>query len=392
MKIDSAEKLDGRAWGRSTSGCAGRSCTASWSRGADLAGQARAELGVSRTPCARRSHAPARGPGRRRAEQTDLVAPFSVEDMEELYALRITVEALGVRLTVPLLSEEDLATLDGRLAQMAYFAEREDYERYSVPHPEFHAGLVGKSGARIVTLLGQLSDHCERYRRLHTTQAPHAWEKGAREHRAILDACIARDADTAAVRLAEHLSHTALDNLELLDAGTSRSPCSGRSTRSGRSAGLPLRRRRVSLVEQLTAAGMPAEPSFDAGRVRGAAGGGAGADGGGRDRDPAADQRPQPLLPDRLRDDHADLLRGRGDPARGRRGPAPARGGHPLRAAHRLGARVRVLRLGAAARRRRPAGPAAARPRRRDAGGSGSRPGRSRPTPTGRWTPTPTCA
>jgi GntR family transcriptional regulator, rspAB operon transcriptional repressor len=178
------------------------------------------EMGVSRTPL-REAIRMLQREGLLEGEPNKriVVAPFSVEDMEELYALRITVEALGVRLTVPLLSEEELATLDGRLAQMAYFAEREDYERYSVPHAEFHAGLTAKSGVRIVTLLAQLSDHCERYRRLHTTQAPHAWEQGAREHREILDAYIARDADTAAVRLAEHLAHTTLDNLALLEAG-----------------------------------------------------------------------------------------------------------------------------------------------------------------------------
>lgn len=220
MKIESSEKVDG----------GGVAAVHDQLREAILRGELEAgapisqvklarEMGVSRTPLREAIRLLQReGLVDGEPNKRIVVAPFSVEDMEELYALRITVEALGVRLTVPLLSEEELATLDGSLTQMAYFAEREDYERYSIPHREFHAGLVAKSGARIVTLLAQLSDHCERYRRLHTTQAPHAWEKGAREHREILDACIARDADTAAVRLAEHLSHTALDNLELLDA------------------------------------------------------------------------------------------------------------------------------------------------------------------------------
>lgn len=178
------------------------------------------QLGVSRTPL-REAIRMLQREGLVDGEHNKrmVVAPFSVEDMEELYALRVTVEALGVRLTVPQLSEEELATLDGKLTQMAYFAEREDYTRYAVPHAEFHQGIVSYSGARVVTLLGQLSDHCERYRRLHTTRAPRAWEQGAAEHRAILDACIARDADAAAVRLAEHLGHTTMDNLALLEAG-----------------------------------------------------------------------------------------------------------------------------------------------------------------------------
>lgn len=222
MKLESAEKVDG----------GGVAMVHERLREAILRGELEAgapisqvklarEMGVSRTPL-REAIRMLQREGLLEGEPNKriVVAPFSAEDMEELYALRITVEALGVRLTVPQLREEELATLDGRLAQMAFFAEREDYERYSVPHREFHAGLVAKSGVRIVTLLAQLSDHTERYRRLHTTRAPHAWEQGARDHRAILDAAIAGDADTAAVRLAEHLSHTALDNLALLEAGS----------------------------------------------------------------------------------------------------------------------------------------------------------------------------
>ena len=147
------------------------------------------------------------------------VASFSIEDMQELYALRVTVEALGIRLTVPQLSDDDLAELDEKLVQMALFTERQDYARYNPPHREFHAGLVARSGTRMTRLIAQLSDHCELYRRIHTTAAPHAWETAGGEHRAILDACVDRDADLAAVRLAEHLGHTVLGNLELLESG-----------------------------------------------------------------------------------------------------------------------------------------------------------------------------
>jgi DNA-binding GntR family transcriptional regulator len=221
MKIESADKLDGQGVGAVHERLRRAILHGELGPGEPLSQVKLAqELGVSRTPLREALRMLQReglvdGEPNKRIS----VAPFSIEDMEELYALRITVEALGVRLTVPLLSEEELASLDGRLAQMAYFAEREDYERFSVPHGEFHAGLVAKAGPRIVQLLSQLSDHCERYRRLHTTQAPHAWEQGAREHRAILDACIERDSDTAAVLLAEHLAHTVLGNLELLESG-----------------------------------------------------------------------------------------------------------------------------------------------------------------------------
>jgi DNA-binding GntR family transcriptional regulator len=178
------------------------------------------DLGVSRTPL-REAIRMLEREGLLEGEPNKRVrvASFSVEDMEQLYALRITVEALGIRLTVPQLSDDDLAELGEKLGEMAVFTKAEDYAAYSVPHREFHAGLVARSGRQLVQLLAQLSDHGELYRRLHTTAAPQAWTIAGVEHRAILDACIARDADLAAVRLAEHLAHTVLGNLELIDSG-----------------------------------------------------------------------------------------------------------------------------------------------------------------------------
>jgi DNA-binding GntR family transcriptional regulator len=176
------------------------------------------ELGVSRTPLREALRMLQReGLVESRPNKRVRVAGFSVRDMEELYTVRITLEALAIRLTIPLATEEDNAALEGDMTQMAYFTERHDYDRYLVPHRSFHAGLVAHAGTRLVQQLKELSDHCERYRHLHTTQARHAWEDAQQEHRAILDAFAARDADLSASRLAEHLAHTVLGNLPLLE-------------------------------------------------------------------------------------------------------------------------------------------------------------------------------
>jgi DNA-binding GntR family transcriptional regulator len=219
MRIDTAELIDGQ----------GVAAVHARLRDAILYGELRPgqaisqvqlarDLGVSRTPL-REAIRMLQREGLLEGEPNKRVrvASFSLEDMQELYALRITVEALAVRLTVPQLSDDDISQLDELLSEMSLHADAEDYERYSEPHRAFHAGLVAGAGSRIRQLLAELSDHGERYRRLHTTQAPRAWSTAAEEHRAILDACVQRDADLAAVRLAEHLAHTVLGNLELLD-------------------------------------------------------------------------------------------------------------------------------------------------------------------------------
>lgn len=144
------------------------------------------------------------------------VTGLSVADLDELYALRITMEAFAIRLSVPHLTAPDLERLDMLLAEMQTASEEEEYERFEVPHARFHQGLVAYAGERCTQMVAQLSDHAERYRRAYTTQAPRAWSKGIEEHRAILAACKAGDGAVAAERLARHYSSVVLGMLAMI--------------------------------------------------------------------------------------------------------------------------------------------------------------------------------
>ncbi len=126
------------------------------------------------------------------------------------------VRVADFRLTVPLLQTDELRRLEGFLTQMAGLPTPEEYERWEVPHRAFHLSLVAHAGTRIVTMVAQLSDHAERYRRFYSTEAPRAFERGMREHGAIVDACLARDPGLAAERLARHYSSVALGTLAVL--------------------------------------------------------------------------------------------------------------------------------------------------------------------------------
>jgi DNA-binding GntR family transcriptional regulator len=147
------------------------------------------------------------------------VTGYSLADMEQLYVVRLPLESMAIRVSIPQLRTQDLAALEGCMAQMATFAQAEDYEQWEVPHREFHRRLVSKGGARVTRLLSEFSDHAERYRRFYTTQGPRAWSTGIDEHRGILDACRAGDPDEGARRLANHLTHTALAVIEMIEPG-----------------------------------------------------------------------------------------------------------------------------------------------------------------------------
>src|SRR5205809_3577442 len=62
------------------------------------------------------------------------VADLSIPDLEQLYATRITLEALAIRLTVPVLQRDDLQMLEFCLTQMARLPTSEAYERWEIAH------------------------------------------------------------------------------------------------------------------------------------------------------------------------------------------------------------------------------------------------------------------
>jgi DNA-binding GntR family transcriptional regulator len=172
------------------------------------------ELGVSRTPLREAVRMLQReGLVSGEANRMVRVSPLSIQDVEELYSVRIANEALAIRLTVPKMTADDDAALQECLGLLARFAQQGDIDTWERHHRAFHTRLVRGGGRRLCTLLSELYDHAERYRRLYITSEPRAMSIGAAEHEGIVAACHARDAARAAAELARHLSRTALTAL-----------------------------------------------------------------------------------------------------------------------------------------------------------------------------------
>src|SRR5262249_50515953 len=114
--------------------------------------QLAARLGVSRTPLREALRMLQREglidsePNRRVR-----VAQLSVADAEQLYAARVMVEALAVRLTVPAYTASDLAELKATLAQMAKLSGR-DIDVWEAVHQRYHRLLRKYAGERITRL------------------------------------------------------------------------------------------------------------------------------------------------------------------------------------------------------------------------------------------------
>jgi DNA-binding GntR family transcriptional regulator len=145
------------------------------------------------------------------------VADFSLDDVEQLYAMRIALEVVAIRVTVPTLTPEDFAELEGLMAQMDHYMRQGDQQRMDVPHSAFHMRLVGAAGPRVTTTMQQLFDHAQRYRLAYGAAAPDGYEGRRSEHRAILDAAAAGDAQAASEHLARHYLQTVMLVIGQLD-------------------------------------------------------------------------------------------------------------------------------------------------------------------------------
>jgi DNA-binding GntR family transcriptional regulator len=135
------------------------------------------------------------------------IADLSSDDAEELYIMRIALECVAIRITVPTLTSDDFAALQGYMAQMDHYMKDDDLRGMRSPHLAFHNRLIAGAGPRVSHEIDQLFDHAERYRLRWGKKS--VWTQRSAEHRSIVEAAAARDADLAALRLAEHYARTA---------------------------------------------------------------------------------------------------------------------------------------------------------------------------------------
>ncbi len=133
-------------------------------------------------------------------------ADFSADDIEQLGIMRLTLDAAAVRLTVPDLTNADHARLEGLHAEALRLAEVGEWDDFERAHRQFHALLGHRAGPLHLEQLERLWEQEARYRRAfeHLTDADARDATSLQEHRRILDAVEARDAETAAALVAEH--------------------------------------------------------------------------------------------------------------------------------------------------------------------------------------------
>ena len=141
-------------------------------------------------------------------------APISAEDLKDLTEVRIEVETLCIRRAVEVGDVAWESRLVAAYHRLSRTPERapEDPARtnddWAQAHAAFHLALVdGCDSPWLLRLHSQLYDQSERYRRLSVSLAKRT-RNIEDEHRKIMDAMLARDADKAIGLMTAHLGAT----------------------------------------------------------------------------------------------------------------------------------------------------------------------------------------
>ncbi len=129
----------------------------------------------------------------------------SRDELLDAYVVRAELEALAVRLALPLLTDADLACLEGLLAEMTRAAEAGETVAEAAADAAFHGYLVERAGNGT---LGRVWGRLEPYSRTYINMAVPGGDhrRMAALHRPLLDALRTRDAALAEAAVHQHFS------------------------------------------------------------------------------------------------------------------------------------------------------------------------------------------
>jgi DNA-binding GntR family transcriptional regulator len=135
-----------------------------------------------------------------------VVTQLTRKEFIDSYRVRQALEALATRLAVPRLTDEDLADLRGMVDEMVARAEAGDEDGFFELNTRFHERLVAASDNEKLREFHRLLIGQMRRMRSFSLALRGNLQQSIDEHRALLEAAEAGDADRAARLLEEHVA------------------------------------------------------------------------------------------------------------------------------------------------------------------------------------------
>ncbi len=175
--------------------------------GSELQEVALAEsLGVSRAPIREAlGRLAAEGLVTIRPRRGAVVRALSAEEFLEGYQVREALEVMAVRLAVPRLTRDDIATMQRLIDEMAALAEADDVQGFFDANAAFHQLFFDVAGNRMLAeMYRQLRAQIDRHQ-LRSVELRGDIRRSVAEHKAIQRALRDGDVERAAHLVSEHI-------------------------------------------------------------------------------------------------------------------------------------------------------------------------------------------
>lgn len=147
------------------------------------------------------------------------VTALNPADLDCLYAARISLECLGMRVTAGRLTRQEVQAASGQLHDMDRAQQGADFTAWHEAHRTFHQTLVARCTPTVRRTIASYAERSERY--LRAVQNPHRDPSAQRrqEHYDLFAAVAAGEPHRAVRLIAGHLACTAHQVIEHLAPG-----------------------------------------------------------------------------------------------------------------------------------------------------------------------------
>lgn len=143
------------------------------------------------------------------------VADISLKDVADVFEIRGALEALAASLAAERASDEEIEQLERLLAEIAKSVEEKDVDLLVELDTRFHDLLYKASrNERLGQILSTLREQIQRFR-TQTLSNPARMRIALEEHRRLVEALAARDAEAAARFAAQHIESAENSLMEL---------------------------------------------------------------------------------------------------------------------------------------------------------------------------------
>ncbi|NBK21459.1 MAG: GntR family transcriptional regulator [Spirochaetia bacterium] len=135
------------------------------------------------------------------------VLSLDVEEIQEYYEIRKSLEVIVVSSATSLISEAALAKLHDILLKMKELSAHQNYDEYSKCNVEFHNIIYGSSKKPVaVEMIKMIKNQLIRFQ-FRTMMVPGRSDSSLQEHEALFEAINNRDKEAAAIAISHHMDN-----------------------------------------------------------------------------------------------------------------------------------------------------------------------------------------